>query len=252
MRNEEQKNYWQSLEQEKVLGWDFSYMENRWCLEELPWSYENLVHKYLKESMSLLDMGTGGGERLLTFGHPYERTSVTEGWLPNYELLQKVLKPLGIKIVYVDETDRLDFPEASFDIVLNNHESYDPKEVSRVLKSGGLFITQQVGEKNGYVLAEKMNMVENRDHAKWSLKIAGEELERENFSLLLGREFFPYQKFYDMEGLIYYMKRIPWEYPGFSVSAHFEALLKLQNELSINGEIKNLQHRFILIAKLEK
>ncbi len=252
MKKEKQKKYWQSLEQENILGWDFSYIENRWNVEELPWSYDDLVHKYLKESMFLLDMGTGGGERLLTFGHPYKRTSVTEGWLPNYERLQKVLKPLGITIVYVDETDRLDFPDDSFDIVLNSHESYDPREVRRVLRSGGLFITQQVGEKNGLILSEKMKMVEQRDHRKWSLNVAGEGLKKANFSLIFGQEFFPYQKFYDMEGLIYYMKRIPWEYPNFSVSVHFDELLRLQNELSLNGEVKNLQHRFILIAKLEK
>ena len=43
-------------------------------------------------------MGTGGGELLLSFNHPYDKTSVTEGYEPNIKLCQEVLSPLGIKV----------------------------------------------------------------------------------------------------------------------------------------------------------
>ena len=36
--------------------------------------------------MRLLDMDTGGGEFLLSLGHPFERTAATEGYPPNVEL----------------------------------------------------------------------------------------------------------------------------------------------------------------------
>lgn len=41
--------------------------------------------------------------------------------------------------------DVLPYEDESMDIIINRHESYDIYEVYRVLKKGGIFITQQVG-----------------------------------------------------------------------------------------------------------
>lgn len=252
MNEKELKRAWQMIEQIEFKGWDFSYMENRWRQEKLPWSYSMLVHNYLSKEMELLDMGTGGGELLLTFEHLYPKTSVTEGWEPNYLLLKERLQPLGVTITFVDESDQLAFQNDSFDMVLNSHESYDPSEVSRVLKPGGIFITQQVGDQNGRLLSERLLMTSLPKKAEWSLQAARKALLEEKFQILFAEEYFPYQDFYDMEGLIYYMRRIPWEYPNFCVETYFEQLLMLQDELLDIGFIHNQQHRFILVGKLEK
>ena len=88
----------------------------RWCGE------------FLRPGVRLLDMGTGGGELLLTLGHPYELTSVTEGWEPNLALCQKKLAPLGITVKYYDSEKGvpLPFPDDSFDLVIDRHESLRP------------------------------------------------------------------------------------------------------------------------------
>lgn len=43
-----------------------------------------------------------------------------------------------------DRAAALPFRDASFDVVLDRHEAYDPSDVARVLASGGVFLTQQV------------------------------------------------------------------------------------------------------------
>ena len=43
---------------------------------------------------------------------------------------------------------RLPFKAAAFDLVVSRHEELDPAEVDRVLRPGGLLVTQQVGRHN--------------------------------------------------------------------------------------------------------
>lgn len=73
------KTEWLKSEQKQkdFIGWDFSYIEDRYWQENTSWDYTEIVKNYLKPSMTLLDMGTGGGELLATFQHPYDKTSVT-------------------------------------------------------------------------------------------------------------------------------------------------------------------------------
>ena len=45
-------------------GWDFSWLDERMLIEELPWDYAELAKSTMNQVESLLDMGTGGGEFL--------------------------------------------------------------------------------------------------------------------------------------------------------------------------------------------
>ena len=69
-------------------------------------------------------MGTGGGELLLSFNHPYDKTSVTEAYEPNIKLCQETLSPLGINVYPIKQDDILTgIKDSHFDIVLitTNH-----------------------------------------------------------------------------------------------------------------------------------
>ena len=149
----ELKKIWEREEEPVFSGWDFSYINNRIKEEKLPWNYEEIVRNYLDDTTRLLDMGTGGGEFLLTLNHPYNLTSVTESYIPNYDLCNKKLGSLGIEVKYVENDNRIPFPDKMFDIIINRHESFELSEVYRIFKSGGIFITQQVGIKNNIELS---------------------------------------------------------------------------------------------------
>jgi hypothetical protein len=72
---------WQREEQEPFVGWDFSYLDGRWLEETAPWSYTQMVRDVLPQVDSLLDLGTGGGERLLKLQDLWpKRTVATEEW----------------------------------------------------------------------------------------------------------------------------------------------------------------------------
>ena len=86
MSNNELIMQWEADEAFAFEGWDFSHLNGRWESSEPPWDYKAIIKSYLKETDKLLDMGTGGGEFLLTLEHPYENTYATEAYTPNFEL----------------------------------------------------------------------------------------------------------------------------------------------------------------------
>lgn len=240
--------YWLQEEAASFSGWDFSYLDNRWEMEDLPWEYSVIVKKHLKPHHLLLDMGTGGGENLLSFNHPFNNTSVTEGYEPNYQLCKKILEPLGVTVTFCDD-DLLPYDSCSFDIIMNRHESYNLSEVLRTLKPGGIFITQQVGAMNNYKLSKflldipHILKIENTlDH---NIHIA----ENLGFEILNKNEYYARLKFFDVGALVYYAKIIEWEFPNFSVSKHFGKLSLLDDILGNQGFIDTIEHRYLLVLR---
>ena len=243
------KSYLKKEEEQAFKGWDFTYLEGRWNVEKLPWDYKGILLSYLQPSYKLLDMGTGGGEFLLTLNHPYSLTSVTESYPPNVQLCHDSLSPLGVDVKQVFDDSELPFPANTFDIIINRHESFNIAEVNRILKSGGYFITQQVGGCNNNNLSRKLiddfipQFINNDlDHIR-------EILVNEGFKVLLEEEVFNQIKFYDLGALVYFAKTIEWEFPDFSVDFCFDNLCKVQRELTKNGHVSGTQHRFIIVAK---
>ncbi|MCM3413722.1 class I SAM-dependent methyltransferase [Metabacillus litoralis] len=239
---------WMKYEKIKFDGWDFSHIKDSWENESLPWDYADIVKNYLSSDLELLDMGTGGGEFLLTLNHPYSKTSVTEGWKPNIELLRNKLEPLGIKVAPIGDDGIIDYGDNRFDMIINRHESFNIEEVKRVLKPNGIFITQQVGGKNGNRLSNMLIPNFLPKYEDLSLRNILRDLKEYNFDILFADEYFPYQKFFSMEALIYYAKVIEWEFPGFNVKNNFNQLLNAYDELKRNGYIRNYEHRFLIVA----
>ena len=150
------KDLWKKEEEIAYIhGWDFSHIDGR-CVEpqELPWDYCQVIKEYLKPEMQLLDIDTGGGEFLLSLGHPHHNTAATENYAPNVQLCKDVLLPLGIDFRPGDGKGPLPFEAECFDMVIDRHGDFNPEEIYRVLKPGGYFITQQVGAENERELVE--------------------------------------------------------------------------------------------------
>lgn len=249
MNDNDLKTQWKYEENFAFQGWDFSHIDGRWESETLPWDYREIVLSFLKSTDKLLDMGTGGGECLLSFKHPYALTSVTEAYPPNVELCNKKLAPLGITVVQTYEDDKLSFENNSFAIVINRHESFDSAEVARILKKGGYFITQQVGVKNDFDLSQRliknftpqfpMHTLENNTDA---LRKSGLEIEK-------AEEVFTPVRFFDVGALVYFAKIIEWEFPNFSVDNSLDSLRQCQRDIEENGFVQGTEHRFIIVAK---
>lgn len=243
------KEIWLREEKAAFTGWDFSHLKGRCTGEALPWDYRALIDRYLKPGDMLLDMGTGGGEFLLTLGHPPEKTCVTEAYPPNIALCRERLAPLGVEVRGIEDDAPLPFADNRFDIILNRHESYDLAEVRRVLKPGGIFLSQQVGGRNSHALSRRVLPSPPPDRPAFDLQTETEALVAGGFDVLMAEEAFPKQHFLDIGALVYFARIIEWEFVGFSVEESLPQLMALQRELDDTGFIVSDEHRFVFVAQ---
>ncbi len=251
MNREELRRIWKTEESMPFSGWDFSHLKGRYVEEPLPWDYREKVLDFLKPDVRLLDMATGGGEFLLSLGHPCRLTSVTEGWEPNFALCKRRLEPLGISVKKCScgPGEIMPFPDDAFDLVLNRHGSYDAGEVRRILKPGGFFLTQQVGGQNGRTLAQRLLPEFCRPGMDFNLENELPKFREAGFRVMYRNQAYPVARILDVGALCFHAKAIAWEFPGFSVDACFDRLLALQKEVEERGFVENQEHRFILIVK---
>jgi len=147
MNTDELVDTWKYEEEQLFSGWDFSYLDGRMLEEQAPWSYSSRTAERMRRSSSVIDLGTGGGERFLKLRECWpEKVVATEEYPPNLQLASGRLSPLGVDVVDVRLTDcdPMPFAKGEFDLVLNRHSAFNPREVARILAPGGTFLTQQV------------------------------------------------------------------------------------------------------------
>ena len=198
----------------------------------------------------MLDMGTGGGEFLLTLRHPYDQTFVTEAYPPNIELCKQKLGSLGVHVSGIAEDDKLPFEDESMDIIINRHESYDIDEVYRVLKKGGVFITQQVGGENNVEFSNKLCSHKFRvNDLVNTMKYQLEKFVEVGFTILNSNEYFPNLRFLDTGAAVYFAKIIEWEFIDFSVDGNFEELLEIEQKIITYGYVCSKEHRYFIEAR---
>jgi len=232
-------------------GWDFSYITGTERMVDAPllWSYTNHVIWAKRDVQMMLDMGTGGGERLAGLQPLPAQTWATEGYPPNVLLARQRLEPLDVKVVDISKDNQhLPFEDNKFDLIINRHEYYAPREVLRILKPGHQFITQQVGSENAANLNALLGATDYPS-ATWTLERAVRELQEVGLRIVVQKEDHPITRFFDVGAIVYYLKAIPWQVPNFSVEKYFDKLVAIHNMIQRQGYVDTHNHRFLIIAE---
>lgn len=134
----------------KMVGWDFSRLDGRMTADEPWWDFEADCRSHMASARRIIDLGTGGGERLLSLLDGLDvsgkRIMATEGWQPNVPVAHDALSPMGIEVVSYDpeRDERMPCADDGVDLVMSRHESIDARDVARALARGGRLLTQQV------------------------------------------------------------------------------------------------------------
>ena len=238
-------------------GWDFSWLAERSRPGTLPWSYRREVARRAAKASTMLDMGTGGGERLSQLSPLPPMTVATEAWPPNVPISAERLRPLGIAVVQdegaPDNTDqggtqrgRLPFRDGVFALVSNRHEAFLAAEVNRILSPGGAFITQQVDFHSFDDLYRLLGLAVPEQPDSW-LPLARQQMLDAGLSVetaLSGEEC---HKFLDVSAVVYYLRQVGWAIPQFNVDA-FAPQLRAAHEALDIWPLPVRSRRFLLVA----
>ena len=252
MRDDKILDWLRSEYAKPFVGWDFSYLQGRrQASGDKPWDFETIVLDRLSRTTSVLDVDTGDGCRFaeyLTKSGFRGKASATEGYAPNLPLARATLEPLGVE-VHEGGGDRLPFPDASFDLVVNRHGLLDAAETRRVLQTGGWFVTEQVGSQTNLDIHRMLGAPLPRGPA-WDCAIARANLDAQRFRIHRADEHFPLTRYADVGALVWYLKAIPWQIPDFAVDTYADRLLALHREIERTGKpIEVGFHLFLLVAK---
>lgn len=232
------KASWKAEETQAFSGWDFSHIAGRMIEDEPPWDYMATAAVHLKSATSALDMDTGGGERLLELRSFWPRSvAATEGYAPNLLLARQRLEPFGVRVVEMESGSQATAPfeSGSFDLVLNRHGAFNAPEVARILRPGGIFLSQQVhglwaNDLLAHFSAQPRWLDATFENAVERLAEAGLEMEG-------GQDWQGHFAFSDVAALVYYLRALPWLVPDFSVERHFDRLLSLQDRVEADGKL---------------
>lgn len=239
-------------------GWDFSWLARHSRTTPPPWEYRGRIAALATSAQAMLDMGTGGGEVLSRIAPLAPRTVATEAWPPNVPVAGRRLLPLGIPVVQDEgaldnlaqdgaaEHGRLPFRDESFDLISNRHESFLAEEVSRVLRPGGTFVTQQVDYHSYDELARVLGIPVPPGPETW-LPLAERQIAGSGLIVSQTARGEERIEFHDIAGIVYYLRVVSWAIPGYSLPEYRERLRALFDDASA-WPFAASQRQFLLVA----
>jgi SAM-dependent methyltransferase len=175
--------------------------------------------------------------------------AATESWPPNVEIARRNLAPLRARVAQVADDAGLPFPAGSFDLVVSRHpvELVWP-EIARVLRPGGTFFSQQVGAGSNRELTDFMMGPQpvrpgrSTDWARAQAEAAGlmvTDLREEALRVV----------FNDVGAVVYFLRKVLWTVPGFTVAGYRDQLRRLHEKIQSGGPFVAHAQRFLIEAR---
>jgi SAM-dependent methyltransferase len=230
-------------------GWDFSPMAHRWKTVPPSWDFPLMARARMKGISSMLDQDTGGGEFLASLVPLPPFTWASENYPPNIPIAKARLEPLGVR-VFTDYTiSSIPLADSSLDLVMNRHGGYAESELLRLLKPGGIFLTQQVGGQNNIRLNELLQERPEFMYSYWTKEVITRRLIESGFELLSVKEEFPRTEFTDIGAVVFCLRIISWQIVDFNVDRYRAKLYSIHKDILANGPLQVHEHRILVEAR---
>ncbi|MEU7135401.1 methyltransferase domain-containing protein [Streptomyces sp. NPDC046261] len=233
-----------------VEGWDFSWLEGRATEERPSWGYQRLMSERLATVSAALDIQTGGGEVLAGAARLPATMVATESWPPNVAKATRLLHPLGAVVVADPDEPPLPFADAAFDLVTSRHPAtvWWP-EIARVLRPGGTYFAQHVGPATVFELVEyflgpqpEARRKRHPDDECAQARAAGLEIADVRSERLR-------MEFRDIGAVVYFLRKVIWTVPGFTVDRYRDRLRDLHERIEREGPFVAHSSRTLIEAR---
>ncbi|MEE1751582.1 class I SAM-dependent methyltransferase [Streptomyces sp. SP18CS02] len=219
-----------------VEGWDFSWLDGRATEQRPSWGYQRSMARRLARASAALDIQTGGGEVLAGAEKLPPVMAATESWPPNVARATRLLHPRGVVVVADPDEPPLPFADEAFDLVTSRHPAtvWWP-EIARVLRPGGTYFAQHVGpasvwELVEYFLGPQPDARRKRHPDDESTEARSAGLEVVDIRLERLR-----MEFFDVGAVIYFLRKVIWTVPGFTVDRYLDRLRELHDLIEARG-----------------
>ena len=140
---------------EKIGNWDFSKIKCK--TEKLTnWDFYEKIKENTNEKSLCLDLGTGGGEKVLK-NYPNVgmiiATDFSKEMLKTAKLNSEKYPNKKIKFVYMDNLE-MSFPKETFDLISARHTIIDAKQIYDCLVEDGALVIEGIDKKDCWEIKE--------------------------------------------------------------------------------------------------
>jgi SAM-dependent methyltransferase len=234
-----------------VSGWDFSWLAGRATEERPPWGYQRLMGEKIGGAELSLDIQTGGGEVLAGVPQRAGKAMVaTESWPPNIKRAQENLRDKGVVVVADEDRPPLPFADGTFDLVTSRHPvqaHWD--EIARVLAPGGTYFSQQVGPDTGHEVYDFFLGPKPLGQSDREPERARTGAEQAGLEVVDLRTAELRMEFFDVGAMVYFLRKVIWFVPDFTVGKYRDRLRALHDQIQANGPFVAYSRRFLIEAR---
>ncbi|MFE1185766.1 class I SAM-dependent methyltransferase [[Kitasatospora] papulosa] len=234
-----------------VDGWDFSWLDGRATEQRPSWGYARAMAGRMARAEAALDIQTGGGEVLASAPVLPPLTVATESWPPNVARATTLLRPRGVAVVADSDEPPLPFADDTFDLVVSRHPVtawWD--EIARVLAPGGTYFSQQVGPESVFELVEYfLGPRSAEERGARDPQAAREDAEAAGLEVTDLRAERLRVEFLDIGSVVYFLRKVIWMVPGFTVGDHLPQLRFLHRKIEREGPFVAHSARFLIEAR---
>lgn len=233
-----------------VEGWDFSWLDGRATEQRPSWGYQGLLGTRLAGASAALDVQTGGGEVLAGVPELPPLMVATESWPPNVAEATRLLHPRGAAVVADADEPPLPFADAAFDLVTSRHPVtawWD--EIARVLRPGGTYLSQEVGPASVFELVEYFLGPQPEARRKRRPEDARDGAVAAGLDIVDLRPERLRIEFFDVGAVVYFLRKVVWMVPGFTVEAYRDRLRELHEQIIADGPFVAHSRRFLIEAR---
>ena len=192
-----------------------------------------------------LDVQTGGGEVLAGVGaENFPTTAVaTEGWPPNAARATERLHPLGVVVVTHADDTPLPFSDAAFDLVTSRHPvAVRWSEIARVLRPGGKYFAQHVGERTNVEITEFFLGPITPGRARHH-DVEAQQAEAAGLQVVQCRNERLALEFFDVGAMVFFLRKVIWTVPDFTVERFRDRLRAMHALIERDGVFRSTMSR---------